>query len=627
MKQSLLNLLFSFLAFSIAYGIACLTGLELIQQAILIAFIIQWIAFVPAYIFQTEKFYDLTGSITYISVVSYVSFQSNSALDINIGGILLASFIMLWAIRLGSFLFLRIHKAGEDKRFKLIKPSPTRFFMTWTLQGMWVSLCSMCALTAIASKNGVGLNTLFFIGAFVFLSGLIIEIIADKQKSSFRANPENKEQFIRHGLWSYSRHPNYFGEITLWLGISIMSLSSLSGWQYVTLISPLFTYLLLVYVSGVRLLEISGMEKWGHLESYQTYLIDTPSLFPFKKLFMKKTFTLIVVFCLSSMYSFGQDEVSLPLSINATPKSIGIISTINIPNIEGNSKGQIGISTNQTKLYYKNTKNKIKVIFEVPNASEILSKGFGAKTVSKKAVAWTLDETKEQQQKLYITSASDSALNYIIYSGYVYFPNLNKWKLIASYKVNGYTEHIHAASIFKSTNIQQNIEELFTDTWTQGDNGAWINVQNKGIEKPILPPFSDLDSLYRVKQDSLIIRKAIQDKQTDAVTYKNGLYYHLMKSSENQSLVKMTDTVSIYYKGYIFGTDIVFDQTTNDTRTFPLGRLIKGWQVGLEGTRVGEKVKLLIPSGLAYSIRTRSPKIPPNSILVFEIETVNAKSQ
>lgn len=261
MKQSLLNLLFSFLAFSIAYGIACLTGLELIQQAILIAFIIQWIAFVPAYIFQTEKFYDLTGSITYISVVSYVSFQSNSALDINIGGILLASFIMLWAIRLGSFLFLRIHKAGEDKRFKLIKPSPTRFFMTWTLQGMWVSICSMCALTAIASKNGVVINTLFFIGAFVFLSGLIIEIIADKQKSSFRANPENKEQFIRHGLWSYSRHPNYFGEITLWLGISIMSLSSLSGWQYVTLISPLFTYLLLVYVSGVRLLEISGMEN------------------------------------------------------------------------------------------------------------------------------------------------------------------------------------------------------------------------------------------------------------------------------------------------------------------------------------------------------------------------------
>ena len=284
MKQSLLNLLFSFLAFSIAYGIASLTGLELIQEAILIAFIIQWVAFVPAFIFQTEKFYDLTGSITYLSVVSYVLFQSNRAIDMNLGSILLASFIMLWAIRLGSFLFLRIHKAGEDKRFKFIKPSPTRFFMTWTLQGMWVSLCSMCALTAMASKHGVVLNSLFFVGVFVFITGLIIEIIADTQKSNFRANPENKDQFIRHGLWSYSRHPNYFGEITLWLGVSVMSISSLSNWQYLTLISPIFTYLLLVYVSGVRLLEIAGLEKWGHLESYQEYLRTTPSLFPFSNL-------------------------------------------------------------------------------------------------------------------------------------------------------------------------------------------------------------------------------------------------------------------------------------------------------------------------------------------------------
>ncbi|MBP6755203.1 MAG: DUF1295 domain-containing protein [Bacteroidia bacterium] len=285
MKQSLLNLLFSLIAFSLGYGIALLTGLELIQKAVLIAFLIQWVAFIPAYFFQTEKFYDLTGSLTYIFTVSYVSLKSYSASNLNIGSIVLALFIILWAIRLGSFLFMRIHKTGEDKRFKFIKPSPTRFFMTWTLQGMWVSLCSMCALTAIASNNGVVQNGLFFVGMLVFIGGLIIEMIADAQKSNFRKNPENKDQFIRHGLWSYSRHPNYFGEITLWLGISIMSLSSLSSWQYITLISPIFTYLLLVYVSGVRILEISGKEKWGHLESYKEYIRTTPSLFPFSKLF------------------------------------------------------------------------------------------------------------------------------------------------------------------------------------------------------------------------------------------------------------------------------------------------------------------------------------------------------
>ena len=283
MKQALLNFLFSLIAFSIAYSIALLTGLQVIQQAVLIAFLIQWILFVPAFIFQTEKFYDLTGSVTYISIVIYISIQSYSATNVNIGSILLASFIILWAIRLGSFLFTRIQKNGEDKRFKSIKPSPTRFFMTWTLQGMWVSLCSMCALTAIASKNGVILNGVFYIGMLVFIAGFVIEIIADWQKSIFRKNPENKDQFICHGLWYYSRHPNYFGEIILWLGISIMSFSSLSSWQYITLISPLFTYVLLVYISGVRILEISGMEKWGHLESYQEYVRTTPSLFPYTK--------------------------------------------------------------------------------------------------------------------------------------------------------------------------------------------------------------------------------------------------------------------------------------------------------------------------------------------------------
>ena len=160
--------------------------------------------------------------------------------------------------------------------------------MTWTLQGMWVSICSMCALTAIASKNGVIQNEVFYMGMLVFITGFVLEIIADMQKSRFRKNPDNKDQFIAHGLWYYSRHPNYFGEITLWLGISMMSFSSLSEWQYITLISPLFTYLLLVYVSGVRILEISGMEKWGHLEKYQEYVRTTSSLFPYFKLSSKK---------------------------------------------------------------------------------------------------------------------------------------------------------------------------------------------------------------------------------------------------------------------------------------------------------------------------------------------------
>ena len=275
MKNILFNLSASAVAFYIPFQIALLSDIGLVKNAVLIAFIIQWVLFIPAYLMQTEKFYDLAGSLTYISIISYVFYKSS---EFNLGNLILSVFIIIWAVRLGSFLFFRIQKAGEDKRFRDIKPSPTRFFMTWTLQGMWISICSACAITAISTSEGILMNTLFFVGAITFILGFLIEVIADNQKTKFRSNPNNKDKFISTGLWSYSRHPNYLGEITLWTGVAIMSFSSLSGFQLITLISPVFTYLLLVYVSGVRLLEARGKRKWGHLESYQEYIKNTPTL-------------------------------------------------------------------------------------------------------------------------------------------------------------------------------------------------------------------------------------------------------------------------------------------------------------------------------------------------------------
>jgi len=276
MKVQLFNILSATIAFLLSYSIGYLTGIDSVMNAILFAFIIQWILFIPAYLFQTEKFFDISGSFTYIFVITYTLCLSYNSSGINYGNILLSSFIIIWAIRLGSFLFFRIKKDGEDKRFRSIKPSPTRFFMTWSLQGMWVSICSACALAGIA--NGIIVNSLFYFGAFIFVLGFIVEIIADNQKTKFRKDPANKDKFIDSGLWSYSRHPNYLGEITLWLGVSIMSLSSLTGWQLITLVSPIFTYVLLVYISGIRILEARGGKKWGHLDSYQEYIKNTPTL-------------------------------------------------------------------------------------------------------------------------------------------------------------------------------------------------------------------------------------------------------------------------------------------------------------------------------------------------------------
>ena len=257
-----------------------LSGVNLVGHLMIMIFIIQWIAFIPAFIFKTEKFYDLTGSITYIAAISFALYATNSFRDVHIGNLIVGFSIIIWAIRLGSFLFIRIHRDKKDGRFDSIKKSFSQFFMTWTLQGMWVFICSSAAFIAIANPKGVEVNSIFILGVLIFIFGFLIEVIADNQKTNFRSKVANKDSFINEGLWAKSRHPNYFGEITLWTGISIMSISTFQGMNYLALFSPIFSYLLLVYVSGIRMLELRGQKKWGHLEEYKKYKQDTPKLIP-----------------------------------------------------------------------------------------------------------------------------------------------------------------------------------------------------------------------------------------------------------------------------------------------------------------------------------------------------------
>ena len=274
------NILISVLSFAISYGIAHLTGSVIVKNAVLLAYVIHWIAYIPAYLFQTEKFYDLTGSVTYLSVVWFVFLSTYQSISLNFGNLILVLLISIWTIRLGLFLFMRIHKAGEDKRFRTIKTSASQFFMTFTISGLWVTLCSMCALVAISSPEGLVMNALTYVGIILFIIGFGIEIVADNQKTAFRSIEANKDSFITSGLWSKSRHPNYFGEVLLWFAIAVISFSSLEGLQLITLISPVFTYILLVYVSGVRMLEDRNDKKWADDEQYKSYKKNTPMLFP-----------------------------------------------------------------------------------------------------------------------------------------------------------------------------------------------------------------------------------------------------------------------------------------------------------------------------------------------------------
>ena len=265
---------------AISFNSIEMSGVNLVGYLLVMIFVIQWIAYIPAFIFKTEKFYDLTGSLTYITAISFALYSTNTSQNLDLGSLIIGAAIIIWAVRLGSFLFIRIHKDKKDGRFDSIKTSFSQFFMTWTLQGMWVFICSSAALVAIASPTGVIINSVFFLGLALFVLGFAVEVIADNQKTKFRSIPENKDQFINEGLWTRSRHPNYFGEITLWTGITVMGISTFEGMNYLAIFSPIFAYLLLVYVSGVRMLEFRGQRKWGHLDEYNTYKKNTPKLIP-----------------------------------------------------------------------------------------------------------------------------------------------------------------------------------------------------------------------------------------------------------------------------------------------------------------------------------------------------------
>ena len=259
---------------SISYG-----SLSLFLLCTIIIFFLQWIVFIPSYLLSTEHFFDLTGSVTFITV-SILAFLMNDSN--NLRQLIVLILIMIWALRLGSFLFLRIRKAGEDSRFTTIKKDFLVFFLTWNLQGLWVLFTLFGALTILTSNNNQNFGILDIIGVLIWIIGFVIEVVSDRQKSEFKSHESNDGKFIQSGLWKYSRHPNYFGEILLWTGIAIIGISVYSGFGWLGLISPFFVFVMLNYISGVRLLEKQAEERWGGNDLYQLYKSKTPVLFPYK---------------------------------------------------------------------------------------------------------------------------------------------------------------------------------------------------------------------------------------------------------------------------------------------------------------------------------------------------------
>ena len=258
-------------------GTARLAGLPVLAICIAAAFAIQWVGFLFAWTRRTERFYDLTGSLTFVTLAS-LSLAASGQPDAR--AMVIAILVGVWAVRLGAFLTLRIGKDGFDRRFTRIKTSFSAFLMTWTLQGLWVSVSFAAGLAAIAASSRVHADGFLVAGVLLWVLGFAIETSADAQKRRFRSDQKNTGQFIRSGLWAWCRHPNYFGEILLWTGIAVAAWPALSGWAHLTLVSPVFVWALLTRISGVPMLEASAERRWGTDPAYLAYRDRTPCIVP-----------------------------------------------------------------------------------------------------------------------------------------------------------------------------------------------------------------------------------------------------------------------------------------------------------------------------------------------------------
>ena len=276
---SIMGLAFAWFAGS---GSVPLAGLPAVFTCALIAFGVNWLAFIPAAAFQSDRLYDTTGALTYLSVIAAASVAAIEGRgSLGPAALAVAGMVAIWTVRLGSFLFTRIHAAGgTDVRFEKIKVNPPRFLVAWTLQACWVIFTASAALVIITEPSPRPLDAFFWAGAALWVIGFAFEVIADDQKRRFKADPANHGKFITSGLWAWSQHPNYFGEITLWAGILVIALPQLWGWNWLVVFSPVFVALLLTRVSGINLLDAIAKKRWGDDPAWQAYVARTSVLFP-----------------------------------------------------------------------------------------------------------------------------------------------------------------------------------------------------------------------------------------------------------------------------------------------------------------------------------------------------------
>ena len=223
--------------------------------------------FVPAFLFKTDKLTDASYAITFAALAIF-GFISSTQTSFHF---VLLSMVLLWAVRLGGYLLYRIVVKGKDARFDGKREDFNYFLRFWFLQGLTVAVVMIPSIFAF-STNVSEISLVSLLGLALFASGFFLETIADLQKDAFNKDPANKGKWIENGVWGWSRHPNYLGEIMVWVGVYIYALPALTSLQAVAaLISPLFISYILIKGTGVPILEKYADDKWGDDPKYQDY--------------------------------------------------------------------------------------------------------------------------------------------------------------------------------------------------------------------------------------------------------------------------------------------------------------------------------------------------------------------
>jgi len=339
------------------------------------------------------------------------------------------------------------------------------------------------------------------------------------------------------------------------------------------------------------------------------------------KRFLTFNFLLLAYF---TSAAYDKDSVvyyPLPDSV----KAVSFLAEVSVGTITTKKEVFAGIKTDVVKLSLESDKKEREIVFEFPSSATVMAKGLAVK-VEKSEISWNYNWMENENYKLLIATASDSAGNFALYSGYIFLPKEKKWKLIGTCKISGQWNTLKQPATFRSQVKNNSLQLNIHEAWCQRNNGSWKNLLEKSNSFPVVNLLSHVDSLEQLSIEKKTLEK-LQSPNPPALkfTESGGVYFAIMKEGTGRQ-VSINDTVVVYYKGYLFDDNSVFDQTKDKPATFPLKRLITGWQIALPFCKIGGKVQIIIPSNLAYSIRTRAAKIPPNSILVFEIEVVDAKS-